>query len=72
MFTFEYWIKASAAITTITTGSNMVPLPNFPGSLPLINNSTTRHVFTIRAVYLAGATNNAKFLVNYSYSDNAL
>ena len=72
VFTWEYWVKASAAITTISTGSNMVPLPNFPGSLPLIGNSTTRHVFTIRAVYKAGATNNMKLLVNYAYSDNAV
>ncbi len=72
VFTWEYWVKASAAITTISTGSNMVPLPNFPGSLPLIGNSTTRHVFTIRAVYKAGATNNMKLLVNYAYSDNAI
>ena len=72
VFTWEYWVKASSAISTITTGSNMVPLPNFPGSLPLINNSTTRHVFTVRAVYKSGATNNMKLLVNYAYSDNAV
>lgn len=72
VFTWEYWVKASSAISTITTGSNMVPLPNFPSSLPLINNSTTRHVFTVRAVYKSGATNNMKLLVNYAYSDNAV
>ena len=72
VFTWEYWVKASVAISTISTGSNMVPLPNFPGSLPLIGSATTRHVFTIRAVYKAGATNNMKLLVNYAYSDNAV
>ena len=72
VFTWEYWVVASSAISTISTGSNMVPLPNFPSSLPLINNSTTRHVFTVRAVYKAGASNNMKLLVNYAYSDNAV
>lgn len=72
VFTWEYWVKASVAITTISTGSNMVPLPNFPSSLPLINNATTRHVFTVRAVYKSGATNNMKLLLNYAYSDNAV
>lgn len=72
VFTWEYWVQASSAISTISTGANMVPLPNFPSSLPLINNATTRHVFTVRAVYKSGATNNMKLLVNYAYSDNAV
>ena len=72
VFTWEYWVVSSVNISTISTGLNMVPLPNFPGTLPLINNSTTRHVFTIRAVYKAGANNNMKLLVSYAYSDNAV
>ncbi|MDD6338326.1 MAG: hypothetical protein PUC15_08105 [Lentisphaeria bacterium] len=72
VFTWEYWVKASSDISSISTGSNMVPLPNFPSSLPRIGSATTRHVFTIRAVYVAGATNNMKLLVNYAYSDTAI
>lgn len=72
VFTWEYWVKASVDISTITTGSSMVTLPNFPSSLPRLGSSTTRHVFTIRGVYKAGASNNMKLLVNYAYSDNAV
>jgi len=72
VFTWEYWVTASSEITTITTGSNMVPLSGFPSSLSLIGSATTRHVFKIRGVYKSGATNNAKFLLSYEYSDNAV
>ena len=75
VFTWEYHVRATAAIGAITVGSSstIVKLDSatFPTELPLIGGSATIHVFTVRARYQAAAVNSLKILVNYAYSEEA-
>ena len=75
VFTWEYHVRATAAIGTITVGSSstIVKLDSatFPTELPLIGGSATIHVFTVRARYQSSAVNSLKILVNYAYSEEA-
>ena len=69
-YTWELHIRATAAITEITIGSNNSTMSgiSIPENLPLVNSRTTYHVFTIRGFYNSEAKNNIKLHVNYAYS----
>ncbi len=73
IFTWEYHIRATAAIGTITVGSSSTIKPldsgSFPQELPLIGGHVTLHVFTVRGRYKSGAVNNLSLIVNHAYSE---
>lgn len=73
VFTWEYHLRATGEITGINIGSNNSTMAgvNIPDSLPLVNDTTTYHVFVVRGVYKSGAVNNIALHVNYAYSYEA-
>jgi len=66
-------LRATGEITGINIGSNNSTMAgvNIPDSLPLVNDTTTYHVFVVRGVYKSGAVNNIALHVNYAYSYEA-
>ena len=73
LLTWEYHVTCGAIVSGVSVGSvgcSMVGI-NIPETLELVNNSTSIHVFVIRAMYKSGAVNNVRYQANYAYSYEA-
>ena len=71
--TWEYHVKCSAEVTSVAIGGleSTMEIVSIPDTLPLVNGSSTWHVFAIRGMYRSGAANNLRLQVNYCYSYGA-
>ena len=71
VFTWEYWVKANAALISIGVGSSLTikALEDhaLPEDLPM-RGTITIHAFAIRGFYKSGASQNLQLTVNYLYS----
>ena len=69
-YTWEYHVLATGTVTSVNVGSEqstMYPI-SIPDELPLVQATSTYHVFTIRGFYKSDAVNNIMLCVNYAYS----